>query len=129
MDVLFHNYKASAQAIRLQLDIQDIDLDVDTMIPLGLIINELVSNALKYAFPSDAEGTLSISLKETAEKSYELIIKDTGAGLPEGFDLMKAQSLGLLIVTSLVTQINGTLEMSNKDGADFKIVFDESAIK
>ena len=128
VSALFRNYKADTQAISLQYDIQDISLDVDTMIPLGLIINELVSNALKYAFPDGSKGTLSISLKEK-EKNYELVIKDSGMGIPEDFDPKKAKSLGLLIVNSLVSQINGTLEQSNRDGAEFRIVFTEKPIK
>ena len=99
------------------------------MIPLGLIINELVSNALKYAFPDGTEGELSISLKKSEKNSYELIIRDTGIGLPKDFDLKKAESLGLLIVNSLVGQVHGNLEVSNKDGAEFKIVFTEKLIK
>ncbi|HEB01689.1 MAG TPA: sensor histidine kinase, partial [Nitrospirae bacterium] len=126
---LFHNYKIQPNHIKLQFDVQDIRLDVDTMIPLGLIINELVSNALKYAFPDDMKGELGISLQATADASYELIIKDNGIGLPEDFDLKKAKSLGLQIVNSLVNQINGNLEVSNKNGAEFKIAFKEEVIR
>jgi PAS domain S-box-containing protein len=125
---LFSNYKIDAHAIRLKTDIQDIALDVDTIIPLGLIINELVSNALKYAFIDNRKGELIISLKENDDESYELIIKDTGVGLPENFNLMTAKSLGLLIVNSLVRQINGTLNASNRDGAEFRITFTEEAL-
>jgi PAS domain S-box-containing protein len=125
---LLYNYSIKAHRISLQYDIQDIILDVDTMIPLGLIINELVSNALKYAFPDNAEGELRISLRKAEENSYELTISDSGIGLPEGFDIEKAKSLGLLIVTSLVNQINGNLEISNKNGAEFRIIFTENPI-
>jgi two-component sensor histidine kinase len=120
---LFYSYKADAQAIKLQYHIQDIIMDVDTMIPLGLIINELVSNVLKYAFPDGAEGELGISLKRTEENSNELIIKDSGAGLPEDFDPKKAKSLGLWIVNTLVKQVEGALVVSNKDGTEFRITF------
>jgi len=128
VEMLFHNYKIQPNHIKLKLEVQDIRLDVDTMIPLGLIINELVSNALKYAFPDDMKGELILTLKTTEDASYELIIKDTGVGLPEGFDLAESTSLGLLIVNSLVNQIKGTLEVTNRDGAEFKIVFKEKAI-
>ena len=96
---------------------------MDTMVSLGLIINELVSNALKYAFSDNNEGILSISLKKIKTDSYELSIRDTGSGLPEDLDLQNAKSLGLLIVNSLVDQIHGTLEMRSIDGAEFKIIF------
>jgi two-component sensor histidine kinase/HAMP domain-containing protein len=128
VDTLLHNYKANTHAIRLEYDIQDIRMDVDTMIPLGLIINELVSNALKYAYPDDGEGALSISLKEAGQAGFELIVKDNGVGLPEDFDSRKASSLGLRIVNSLVKQISGVLEVSNMDGAEFRVVFKEKPV-
>ncbi|MCK4910786.1 MAG: PAS domain-containing protein [Thermodesulfovibrionales bacterium] len=127
VETLFHNYKVQHH-IKLEYDIQHIELDVDTIIPLGLIINELVSNALKYAFPNETEGELRISLKRKGEGNYELIIKDTGAGLPEGFDLNKTKSLGLLIVKSLVNQLQGTLEASSKGGAEFRMVFTDKTV-
>ena len=125
---LFSNYRIRTNHIKLQYDIDDIELDVDTMIPLGLILNELVSNALKYAFPDDMKGELNISMKETGDGSYELAVKDTGVGLPADFDMQKVKSLGLLIVNSLVKQIKGTLEVTTKDGAEFRIIFSEKAI-
>ncbi len=129
VETLFYNYKIQANHISLEYDIQNIELDVDTMIPLGLIINELVSNALKYAFPDEMKGELIISLKKQEEVGYELIINDTGVGLPEDFDIKKITSLGLQIVNSLVTQINGTLEVSNKDGATFRVLFAERPLE
>jgi len=125
---LTQNYKLDTQSIKLQCDIQDISLDVDTMIPLGLIVNELVSNALKHAFPDDTNGELTVSLTKTEESGYVLVIKDNGIGLPEDFDLMKANSLGLKIVKSLVRQIKGIFEIPNRDGAEFVIVFKEKLL-
>jgi two-component sensor histidine kinase/ABC-type amino acid transport substrate-binding protein len=121
--MLSSNYKTSEQAIKLQYNIEDISLDVDTMIPLGLIINELVSNALKYAFPNNTEGELSVSLKDTGQNNYELIISDTGIGLAKDLDIKNVKSLGLRIVDSLIVQIEGTLEVLNNDGAEFRISF------
>jgi two-component sensor histidine kinase len=129
VNTLFHNYKTSTQAIRLQYDIQDIELDVDTMMPLGLIINELVSNALKYAFPDEMNGELSISMKRAGDTSCELVIKDTGVGLPEDLDIKNTKSLGLMIVNSLVNQLRGTSEVSNRGGTEFRIVFAENPIE
>jgi two-component sensor histidine kinase/HAMP domain-containing protein len=129
IQTLFHNYKIQENHVKLVYEVQDINLDVDTLIPLALIINELVSNALKYAFPGDMKGELGISLKATSDASYELIIKDNGVGLPEGFELNKTKSLGYLIVKSLINQIKGTLEVSNRDGAEFKVDFTERLVK
>ena len=128
VETLFQNYMTQPGQIDLKYDIEDIVLDVDTMIPLGLIINELVSNVLKYAFPDDAGGELGISLKKAGENSYELIIRDTGPGLPEDLDLKNAESLGLMIVNALVHQIHGTLEVSNRAGAEFRIAFADKFI-
>ncbi|MFC1769647.1 histidine kinase dimerization/phosphoacceptor domain -containing protein [Nitrospirota bacterium] len=129
VSMLFHNYKIQPNHIKLKCDIQDnIILDVETMIPLGLIINELVSNALKYAFPDDMRGELSISLKVTKDSSYELLIKDTGVGLPDDFDMKQEKSLGVRIINILTTQIYGFLEVSNNNGAEFKITFTEDTI-
>ncbi len=83
---------------------------------------------MKYAFPDDMMGELNISLKGTDDARYELVIKDTGVGLPEDFDIKKATSLGLLIVDSLVKQIRGTLEVTTKDGAEFRIIFSQKAV-
>ncbi len=125
---LFSNYKTKTNHIKLQYDIDNIELDVDTMIPMGLIINELVSNALKYAFPDETKGKLDISMKARDDASYELVIKDSGVGLPEDFDMQKVTSLGLMIVNSLSGQINGALEVSGSDGAEFRIIFSEKAV-
>ncbi len=126
VDMLFQTHRIGSQDIELQYDIEDIDLDVNTMIPLGLIINELVTNALNYAFPDGREGVLGISLKELGNKSYELVIRDTGVGLPEGFDLGSVPSLGLQIVSSLVNKINGTIEVVGVTGTAWKIRFADS---
>lgn len=123
VNTLFQNYKTDLQTIILNTDIQDITIDVSIMIPLGLIINELISNALKYAFSNNTGGELTIILKNLAKNKSELIIKDTGAGLPENFDIHDATSLGIKIVSLLVRQIDGTIEVSNNNGAEFRIVF------
>jgi PAS domain S-box-containing protein len=125
---LFQNYKVQENQIKLNIDIQDIKLDVDTIIPLGLIINELVTNALKYAFADNENGDLSISLKKTTDNHYELVIEDSGVGMPEGFDIMDAKTLGLRIVRILTSQINGTVEVSNNTGVKYRISFADKTI-
>ncbi|MCK4910122.1 MAG: HAMP domain-containing protein [Thermodesulfovibrionales bacterium] len=129
INTLFSNYKVQTNHIKLRYDIDDIELDVDTMIPLGLIINELVSNALKYAFPDDMKGELDISMKRAGKGNCELVVKDTGVGLPEDFDMQKVTSLGLIIVNFLVSQIDGSLEVSNEDGTEFRVSFREKPIR
>lgn len=128
VETLFLNYKIKPNHIKPHFDIDDIELHVDTMIPLGLIVNELVSNALKYAFPDDRTGDLSISLKKRGDSLYELVVRDTGIGLPENFDIENINSLGLVIVSTLVKQIGGELEIYNDDGAKFSIVFRDISV-
>jgi two-component sensor histidine kinase len=89
--------------------VEDVLLNIETGIPCGLIISELVSNSLKHAFPQGREGELQISL-QTYDNKYELIISDDGVGFPEDLDYRNTESLGLQLVNSLVNQVNGELE-------------------
>ncbi|WP_420582974.1 tetratricopeptide repeat-containing sensor histidine kinase [Reichenbachiella sp.] len=118
---LFKSYKTDAQ-IQQYVEAEDISLDVDTAVPLGLIINELISNALKYAFEPEEEGQVSIKLHKNQE-TYELKVADTGKGLPEGFD--KKQSMGMRLVHILVDQLDADLQIDQSNGLLFTIVFSD----
>lgn len=91
-------------------------------IPCGLIINELVSNALKYAFPKFFEGEIQIRLYQQ-DSNLILIIRDNGVGLPQDFDNQKEKTLGLTLVYGLVKQLRGTIEITSQPGVEFKIKF------
>ena len=119
---LAENYNLNAEVITVTSDIDSITLDLDTTIPLGLIVNELVTNAFKYAFPDNAGGTVQVGLKSDG-KSVHLTVSDNGIGLPENFAASKSGSLGLELVESLTQQIGGELTMNGKGGAHFDIVF------
>lgn len=109
-------YGASAALITLDFDVADVQWDLDTAIPCGLIINELVSDVLKYAFPNGS-GALTIRLTTPTGGGYELSISDNGVGLPEGFDLDSLESLGLQLVQGLVEeQLGGQLTVSSHPG-------------
>ncbi|HML05546.1 MAG TPA: sensor histidine kinase, partial [Methanobacterium sp.] len=112
---------ANVNLINLDIDAQKIFLDTDTAIPCGLIINELVSNSLKYAFP-DGKGEIFVKLHNYEDKIL-LSIGDNGKGLPDGFDLENSGTLGLRLVKTLVNQIDGTLELINDGGVEFRIIF------
>jgi len=103
--------------------INNISLDIDTAIPCGLITNELVSNALKYAFPGQKPGTITISLEEISSNKFQFIIQDDGIGIPNDFDLSESPSLGLELVTNLVNRIDGKLTIDTQSGTSFKIIF------
>lgn len=127
---LFQTYRASAGAIGLEIDaVKDIFLGIDKAIPVGLIINELVSNALKHAFPPGCNGTLRIELHSNADHAIQLRVGDNGAGLPRGFDFRNSNSLGLQLVVTLVDQLDGTIDLDQLHGTVFTITFPDSATR
>ena len=121
---LFYSYTVDKSRIRSVLRIDDVNLNIETAVPCGLIISELVSNGLKHAFPNEMEGRILISLKANGDK-YELIICDNGIGLPKGLGINNLESLGLLLVKNLTDQIDGRIYVNNNHGTEFKIVFKE----
>jgi two-component sensor histidine kinase len=120
---LFVVYQMNAQAVRFKVEAKDIHLDITKAIPCGLIINELVSNALKYAFPKGKKGDVIIRMTEDTSGKYQLSVKDTGIGLPADFNIHKTETLGFQIITDLVRQLNGTIELKREKGTEFRIVF------
>ncbi len=122
---LFHNYTTYPGRVKLELDIDNISLDLDTAIPCGLLLNELITNSLKYAFPQGDTGTISINFKSLPAGEYQLVIGDDGVGLPPGFELDKVETLGLQIVMSLVKQIDGTIKLDQTSGTVYNIRFQE----
>ena len=113
-----------SQNVTIEIDIKGISLDVDRAIPCGLIINELVSNSLKYAFKDGRTGKLRVGMSRDGDR-YILTVGDNGVGLPPGFDFRESQSLGLQLVTTLVDQIEGTIELEKTAGTVFTIRFGE----
>jgi two-component sensor histidine kinase len=120
---LLRNYRAEDSSISLRVEIEDIALDIDTIIPCGLIINELVSNALKYAFPEGRNGEISVTLKDNTDGTCTLSVIDNGIGLPEGFDIYSTDSLGMQIITALCDQISARLEVLSQGGSTFRMTF------
>lgn len=125
---LFYTYNIKNGLIKPVLEIGNVNLNMETAVPCGLIISELVSNSLKYAFPNDMKGNIFVSLKSLGEK-YELIVRDDGIGLPEKINFNKLDSLGLLLVNNLAEQIDGEIEINTSVGTEFKIYFKELEYK
>jgi len=126
---LFHSYTVNP-GIKLSMDVSDLYFNIDTAVPLGLIINELVSNSLKYAFKDRDEGEIRISLLETAEPGkYLLLIRDDGTGFPHELDFAESHSLGLQLVNTLVNQLDGEIEMITNGGTTFNIIIHEQKYK
>lgn len=109
--------------INFVLDTEKVYLDVAQAVPLGLIINEAINNAIKYAFPEGRKGNVNIKLNNTGENNYTLIIADNGIGLPENFEDIERNSLGMNLMMGLTDQIDGVFEMKNDDGLKIKITF------
>lgn len=109
--------------IKKRIEIDDIHLKIDTAIPLGLIINELVSNSIQHAFPN-GKGTITIKLTSQNGK-MELIVADDGIGFPEDIELEKTDTLGLKLVNILVSQLDGKINFKTDHGTQFRIVFKE----
>ena len=120
---LFSLYKADPERIRLRLQLGRIPLNINQAIPCGLIIHELVSNALKHAFPGDRTGRILIALSAGRDGTVRLTIRDNGVGFPPGFDYRKTNSLGMQIVIGLAGQLGGTMTPGNKAGAEVVIAF------
>ncbi len=107
---------------------RNIELDIDTAVPLGLILSELLTNAYKYAFP-DGSGELEVSLTETEPGKYSMIVRDNGPGLPPDFDFRKAKSLGLKLVRRLSRQLYGQAVYKNDGGSCFDITFLDTSLR
>jgi PAS domain S-box-containing protein len=125
VEELYDTYYIRADKIHLKINILDIKLNMETSIPLGLLINEIVSNSLKYAFPENENfenPELVIELKKE-KNDYILMIMDNGIGVPDKFDLDKSESLGMLLINSLTDQIDGELKLDTSHGTKFTIKF------
>jgi len=123
---LFHSYISTSSHIELRVEIAEVKLEVNVAVPCGLIINELVSNAIKYAFPNNLQGEICISFTVENVDRYTLVVKDNGVGVPADLDIHNTASLGLQIVCALTDQLEGSFALDPKDGTTFKITFPKS---
>ena len=121
---LFQFYDAKSRGIQFTLEIHDVNVDIDAAIPLGLILNELISNSLKYAFPEGRKGEIAISVKKE-DHTMTILFRDTGIGIPADLDWRNTRSLGLRLVNTLVDQMNGTVELDRSAGTLFTMVLHE----
>lgn len=120
---LYRIYRPHAAPIGLNLDVPATWMNVDIAVPCGLIVNELVGNALKHAFPDGRSGAVSVRLADAGEGRLRLTVADDGVGMPEGFALERTSSLGLQLAVMLAKQIDGTMEMQRDRGTRFDITF------
>ena len=120
---LLRSYQTSQTNIRLNLDVDPVSFNIDTAIPCALIVNELVSNSMKYAFANRCDGEIRIRLAQESDDNLNLLISDNGIGFPENMSLEKTDSLGLQLVHNLTSQLNGTVQIRNRGGAEVDIRF------
>ena len=120
---LLRSYQSGPRGVRLKVDVDPVSFNIDTAIPCALIINELVSNSLKYAFPNGKDGEILIQLNQTDTDDLNLCISDNGIGFPQGISWEKTDSLGLQLVRSLTDQLNGSIQCQLDRGAKFDIRF------
>lgn len=112
-----------SRRISFALDIDPLDLDVAQAVPLGLILNEAITNSVKYAFPENEKGKITIKLKACQDHSYLLSIGDNGIGLPDEFDLLTVESLGMSLMQGLSEQLDGSFDVQNDHGLQLSITF------
>jgi two-component sensor histidine kinase len=120
-------YAAAARSVAPVVDIRSTTLGVDEAISCGLIINELVSNSLKHAFPGGRSGAVWVRLHSRPDHFLVLTVGDDGIGLPPGFSIEAVETLGLQLVKTLAEQLEGTIEISRTKGAEFRLAFPQPA--
>jgi two-component sensor histidine kinase len=126
IDSLYWAYNHESKNVKFEVTVDDVSLDIDSAIPFGLVVNELISNSLKHAFPSSLrrKGKININLVKTENNEVELIIQDNGIGLPKDFDFRDTDSLGLELVVLLVEkQLEGKISLEPNNGTKFRIQF------
>ena len=121
---LFRSYGVNPKKIALKIEAEDVALGLDSAIPCGLIINELISNSLKHAFPNDREGEIRIAFGSINENELELEFRDNGIGVPEYIDIRGTDTLGLHLVMILAEkQLHGKIELNRVGGTNYHIQF------
>jgi len=125
-DHLFRSYGVAAERIRFRTELDALQLNMDSAVPCGLLINELISNSLKYAFPDGRRGEIYVGLRGQGTQAT-LTVADDGVGLAPGFDWASARSLGLRLVRSLAQQLEATLEYTGGPGTRFRLTFKPGA--
>ena len=120
---IFQSFPETASRVKLTVESDKVAFDLDTAMPCGLLINEIVSNSLKYAFPDGRAGEIVIKLKLEKENKIKISVIDNGIGMSQEFDLKNPSTLGLQLIDALTSQLNGEVEMLRSEGTIFNITF------
>ena len=120
---LFRMFDVKSNKVSIRMNVENVFLPMDTAIPCGLIINELVTNSLKHAFTDDKHGEILIQAVYHSDNKFTLTIKDNGKGIPEDVDFNKSRTVGFNLINSLVRQLGGNLKINRNEGTEFNITF------
>jgi PAS domain S-box-containing protein len=120
---LFRSYGVSASRVRLHIDLDEVQMNLDSAVPCGLVVNELVSNALRHAFPDGAKGDIRVSVRRGEGSSISLAVTDNGVGLPSGIGFWSTRSLGLRLVRMLAEQLHAKVELKAESGTEIGLIF------
>jgi PAS domain S-box-containing protein len=125
VSILMRTYNTRPDAVAVELRIDSISLNLDTAIPFGLILNELISNSLKHAFPDERRGVILVKLGRRTDGGFELLVKDNGVGVPDGFDWTQSKTLGSRLIHILTNQLEGETSIATTEGFEFRLHFTE----
>ncbi|MBF0336398.1 MAG: sensor histidine kinase [Nitrospirae bacterium] len=121
---LYHIYRNQLERIQLNISVSELELGIDTAVPCGLLINEMLTNAVKHAFPDEMRGEVCIGLSNTPEGYIELIVRDNGIGISEAIDIRNNKTMGLELILGITEiQLGGKVELKNKEGTEIKVRF------
>jgi len=120
--ILMQTYAIKPSQVVVDVAVEPIEVGVDTAIPLGLVVNELISNSLKHAFPPNQPGRVEIALRRPTPDRLELVVRDNGRGFPMGFNWRKSPTFGLHLVSILTEQLQGTLDVTSSRGVAFRLI-------
>lgn len=123
---LIDSFKGRDNNVTYTLNMDDIVLNINTSIPLGLLVNEIITNSLKHGIPGDRQGHIHLSMATTSDGKFKLTISDDGVGIPSHVNLKNCESLGMQLIHSLAEQLNGSLHIeSNSEGTTFTLAYEE----
>jgi len=126
---LLYFYELDNSKVEMKIDIEKVYLNIETAIPCGLIIDELVSNSLKYAFKRKKNGTITINLHSNNENKFTLTVSDDGVGIPLTVDPENSETFGMQLIKYLSNQLKADLELNRDNGTEFKLEFNELKYK